>query len=206
MKQIIIFLLLVIVALIGYGQYKEYKRFSLSEYEYKTPQTIDVANANKSLLLDYYEAVEAVNGYVITQWSTEGIDVRNPSDDDEAILAAVSEYRKKLGNVKYYEALLSAPVQKETEQTHAELSEVQKKNNLLKKIFYDNPQANSLRLGERSAVVYEVQRLLNEKGDSIVHDGYFSSQTYHALRAFEAKHNLYSDGKLDAITLEYLLK
>ncbi|GHC43907.1 peptidoglycan-binding domain-containing protein [Ulvibacter litoralis] len=206
MKQIIIFLLVVIVALIGFGQYKKYKRFSMTEYEYKIPETVDIANADKGLLLDYYEAIEAVNGYVITQWSAESIDVRNPSDDDDDVVAAVSEYRKKLANVKYYEGLLSAPVAKEEVQTQEELSEVQKKNNLLKKIFYDNPQANSLRLGERSPVVYEVQRLLNEKGDSIVHDGYFNTQTYNALRNFEEKSKLYVDGKLDAITLEYLLK
>ena len=45
MKQIIIFLLIVIVGLIGWGQYKKYKRFSLEEYGYTVPENLDVAGA-----------------------------------------------------------------------------------------------------------------------------------------------------------------
>ena len=204
MKQIIIFLLLCIVGLIVFGQYKKHKRFSLSEYAYKIPETIDISNADKGLLLDYYEAVEAVNGYVITQWSSEEIDVRNPKSDDEEEMAAVSEYRIKLANAKFYEAQLLNP--SEEEEAKAELSEADEKNLLVRKMFNNNPGVNSLRLGERSALVFEVQRLLIEKGGSIVHDGLFRAETFNALEAFEAKHGLFPDGKLDAITLEYLLK
>jgi murein L,D-transpeptidase YcbB/YkuD len=204
MKQIIIFLLVVIVCLIGFGQYKKYKRFSLSEYEYKIPETLDIANADKGLLLDYYEAVEVANGYVITQWSSEGIDVRNPDDDDAEDMAAVAEYRKRLANVKFYEAQLLNP--SENEKPEPELSEIDKKKKLIQKTFYSNPNGNSLRLGERSALVYEIQGILISKGDVIQQDGLFRTETFNALQAFEGKNGLFPDGKLDAITLEYLLK
>lgn len=204
MKQIIIFLLLCIVGLIVYGQYQKYKRFSLSEYAYQIPETIDISNADRSLLLDYYEAVEAVNGYVITQWSSEEIDVRNPQSDDDEEMAAVSEYRKKLANVKFYEARLLNPSEKE--KPKSELSEADEKKLLISKMFNQNPSANSLRLGESSALIFEVQRLLNEKGDSLIHDGLFRTGTFNALKAFEEKNGLFPDGRLDALTLEYLLK
>jgi hypothetical protein len=204
MKQIIIFILILILAAIGYGQYSKYKRFSLTEYEYKVPESLDVNSAEKGLLIDYYEAVETVNGHVITQWSSEGIDVRNPSDDDEEELAAVSEYRKKLANVKFYEVQLLNP--SEGEKPKEALSEKELKNQITKGMFYANPAANTLRSGERSALVYEIQRLLIEKGYSIKHDGLFSVETFNAIKAFEEKNNLFPDGKLDAITLEYLLK
>ena len=204
MKQIIIFLLILILAAIGYGQYAKYKRFSLTEYEYKVPENLDVNLADKGLLLDYYEAVETVNGHVITQWSSDGIDVRNPADDDEEELAAVSEYRKKLANVKFYEAQLLNP--SEAEKPKKAPSETELKKQMTRGMFYANPSANELRRGERSAMVYEIQRLLNEKGDSIEHDGLFNVETFNALKAFEEKNKLFPDGKLDAITLEYLLK
>lgn len=204
MKQIIIFLLVIILALIGYGQYKTCKRFTLTAYEYKIPETIDVSNADKGLLLDYFEAVEAVNGYVITQWSSDEIDVRNPEDDDEEINAAVSEYRKKLANVKFYESQLLNPSVSEKPKT--ELSEAEKKNKLIRKMFNSDPARNSLRIGDRSALVYEVQRLLIGHGDMIQLDGLFKIETFNALKTFEEKNLLFADGKLDAITLEYLLK
>lgn len=204
MKQIIIFLLIVIVAILGYNQYKKYKRFSFSEYEYKVPESINAKKADKGLLLDYYEAVEALNGYVITQWGAQEIDVRNPSDDDDEIVAAVSEYRKRLANVKFYEAqLLELST---TEKPKMDLSEQEEKIGLIKKMFYSDPSGNTLSLGEESALIYEIQWFLNQKGDSIRHDGIFREETFNSLRSFEEKNQLYPDGKLDALTLEYLLK
>ncbi|MBT8271441.1 MAG: peptidoglycan-binding protein [Bacteroidia bacterium] len=201
MKQIIIFLLIVIIGLIGWGQYKKYKRFSLSEYEYKIPDEIE-NTSDKRLLLDYFEAVESVNGYVITQWSSHGIDIRNPKKDNDRTRAAVSEYGKRLANVKFYEQQLMHPAAKKDPEV---ISDEEHKNRLLRQQFYANPSANTLRLGDQNALVFEIQRILIEKGNSIRHDGLFRAETFNALRAFEEKNGLFPDGKLDAITLEYLL-
>ncbi|MBT8275512.1 MAG: peptidoglycan-binding protein [Bacteroidia bacterium] len=202
MKQIIIFLLIVIIGLIGWGQYKKYKRFSLTEYEYKIPENLKNSE-RKDLLLDYFEAVEALNGHVITQWSAYRIDVRNPKKDNNRTQAAVSEYRNKRANVKYYEQQLLDP---ETQKEPSVVSEEEKKKQLLRKQFYANPSANSLRLREQNAMVFEIQGLLISKGHIIEHDGLFRAETFNALKAFEEKSGLFPDGKLDAITLEYLLK
>ncbi len=204
MKQIIIFLLIIIVAIIGFGQYKKHKRFSLSEYEYKVPETIDITNADKGLLLDYYEAVEAVNGYVITQWSSNAIDVKNPDNDDAEDVAAVNEYRKKLANVRFYESQLLNPSGQETIRTV--FSEEERKKESIRTAFQTNPDKNSFEIGDYGTLIFEIQGLLNEKGDSILHDGLFKEETFNSLQAFEKKNGLFPDGKLDAITLEYLLK
>ena len=204
MKQIIILLLIIIVAIVGFGQYKKHKRFSLSEYEYKVPETINITNADKGLLLDYYEAVEVVNGYVITQWSSNAIDVKNPDDDDAEDVAAVTEYRKRLANVKFYEAQLLSSSEKQ--KSVSDFTEADKKKSLIQKAFYSNPNGNLLQLGEQSAMAYEIQGILISKGDEIQQDGLFSTETFNALQAFESKNGLFPDGELDAITLEYLLK
>ncbi len=204
MKQIIIILLIAILAFIGLGQYNKYKRFSLEEYEYREPNGIDGAGADKGLLLDYYQAVEVVNGYVITQWSANNIDVRNPKKDNGKTRAAVMEYRKKLANVVFYEEQL---LNHKTKFGELEgISEAEKIKEFIRIEFYGNPSQNSLRIGDMNALAYEVQRILIKKGDSIKHDGIFSAETVNALRSFEEKNGLFPDGKLDAITLEYLLK
>ena len=204
MKQIIIFLLLIIVVIIGYNTFKKHKRFSLENYEYKIPD-LDTSEADKETLLDYYRAVERVNGYVISQWSTEGIDVRNPEDDDETTRAAVTRYRELLADVGYFEKLLTTPEKKPVTTTKPPTEEELRKN-LLRKTFYADPSAYSLRIGEQNAIVYEIQHLLIKHGDSIRHDGLFRTETFNSLRQFEEKNGLFPDGKLDAITLEYLLR
>jgi len=203
MKQIIIFLLVIIVAIMSFNMYKKHKRFSLTEYEYKIPKNIDVNKAEKGLVLDYYEAIEAANGYVIMQWSSNGIDVRTPENDDAKTNAAVTKYRKKLANIAFYETQITQSV---TERQKVIPTEAEKKKELVKSMFYSNPVSNQLRLGERNALVYEIQKLLISKGDSIRLDGLFQIETFNSLKNFETKNALFPDGKLDAITLEYLLK
>lgn len=202
MKQIIIFLLIVIIGLIGWGQYKKYKRFSLSEYEYKIPEGLE-NSSDKDLLLDYFQAVEAVNGYVITQWSAHRIDVRNPKKENAETKAAVTEYRNKLANVKYFEQQLLNPEKIIEPEVN---SDAEKKKELIRAQFFSNTNANALRIGDQNALVFEIQRILIEKGDTIKHDGLFRTETFNALKSFEEKNGLFPDGKLDAITLEYLLK
>jgi hypothetical protein len=73
-------------------------------------------------------------------------------------------------------------------------------------MFYSDPVNNSLRIGDRSALVYEIQRLLISHGEVIQLDGLFNTETFNALKSIEEKNQLFTDGKLDAITLEYLLK
>jgi murein L,D-transpeptidase YcbB/YkuD len=203
MKQIIIFLLIVLIGLIGWGQYKKYKRFSFEEYAYRVPEGIDLAGSDKSVLFDYYQAIEAMNGYVITQWSAHGIDVRNPKKDNEKTKAAVAEYGNRMANVKYFEAQLLSPQKKEKPK---QVSKEEQKKQLIRKQFYADPSQNSLRLGERGALVYEIQGILISKGHIIEHDGLYRTETFNALKDFEEKNGLFPDGKLDAITLEFLLK
>ncbi|MEP3837501.1 MAG: hypothetical protein ABJM36_07630 [Algibacter sp.] len=122
MKQIIIFLLVIIVLTLGYSTYMEYKRFTPPEYAYTANEHIDLNYHDRSFLLRYYKAIEDLNGYVITQWSVSGIDVRNPESDDKVVLAAISNYTDKLGVVKFYEdQLMKSKALKESGLTNANI-------------------------------------------------------------------------------------
>ncbi len=216
MKQIIIFLLVIILGIIGYGQYKQYKRFSLENYEYKTSDNIDLDYHDKSTLYKYYEAVEGVNSYIASQWSAERIDVRSPKDDDDETKLAVDTYAKKVAKVKYYETQLEKSKRlKNSGLTNDEVKLFEDKgitfkdlrkaeaDAKMKSMFSNN---TNLRLGERSAFVYEIQKLLVNKGFDIPIDGVYQSITSNAILDFETKNNLFPDGKIDLLTLEALLK
>ncbi len=216
MKQIIIFLLVIILAIIGYSQYKQYQRFSLKNYEYEISDNIDLDYHDKSSLYKYYEAIEGVNTYIGSQWSLNRIDVRSPEDDDAETKLAVDTYSKKLAKVKYYEAQLEKSKAlknkglsnddiKLFENEGVTLNDKQKAeaDSKMKSMFSNNA---NLQLGEQNAFVYEIQKLLVKKGFDIPVDGVYKNITSNAILGFEEKNNLFPDGKIDLLTLEALLK
>ena len=217
MKELIIFLLVIIAIIIGYGQYSQYQRFSLENYEYKAIKGIDLDYHDKPFLLDYYEAVEDLNNCVITQWSANGIDVRTPEGDDEETQAGVKIYTKKLANVKFYEGqLIQSSLLKAKGMTNQDVKSLEedgvtmedklREAHKVKLITMFGDVSNTVKLGESSALVYEIQKLLKAKGLDVTVDGVFKSNTADAISAFETKNKLYADGKLDIFTLEALLK
>ena len=80
------------------------------------------------------------------------------------------------------------------------------KRKFLMETFKSNPEKYSLKIGDFSSFVYELQKILVKKGYNIPVDGLFKQTTIEALGAFEQKNGLFPDGKLDAVTLDYLLR
>ncbi|UOB19270.1 peptidoglycan-binding domain-containing protein [Abyssalbus ytuae] len=226
MKQIIIFLLVVIISIMGYNLYKKHKRFTPPEYEYKISEKIDLNYFNQTFLLHYYQQVEKLNGYVITQWANNGIDVRNPGNDDETIKSAVNEYASLLGKVKFYEEKLiqSSNLKKEglnndnirimeeqgiSPENYKKKQETQNNilsSTILKELFKNNNNNKNIGLGAQGPMVFELQKILVKKGYEMPIDGIYKAATYEAVKAFEEKNSLYPDGRLDILTLEHLLK
>ena len=216
MKQIIIFLLLVIASLIGYGIYSDYKRYNSPEVNYKTDKDLDINYHNKEVVLNYYEAVEALDTYTMLQWSANDIDVRTPEDDDVETKSAVEIYAKKLAKVKYYESILenSAKLKEEGLSNTAiqfieengidiETYTQNQKFNKIKNLF--NPK-DKLYNGYKNAIIYEVQKRLTALGDSIQVDGIYRVETFNAIKKFEEKNNLLADGLLDELTIDLMFQ
>ena len=216
MKKIIIFLLVIIVLLIGYGKYSQYKRYSSPEINYKTDKNVDISYHNQEILMNYYEAVEALDSYVMLQWSANEIDVRTPEDDDIETKVAVENYAKKLAKVHYYEAILENSTNLkekgldnkeikflETEGVDLKTYKRKLKYDKIKNLFNSNVKLYN---GEKNAIIYEVQKELNRKGDTITVDGVYRIETFNAIKAFEEKNNLLADGYLDDLTLEIMFE
>ena len=216
MKQIIIFLLIIILALVGYGKYSQYKRYNSPEVNYSTDVKIDETYYNREFLLNYHEAIEDLNSYVMLQWTANDIDVRTPEDDDIETKNAVETYAKKLAKVKFYEQILNTSYNlkqkglsnKEVqflEENGLSLETYNTKNKIetIKKLFNKN---TNLYNGEKNAIIYEIQKRLNTLGYSIQIDGVYRIETLNAIKSFEEKHNVLADGYLDDLTLELMFE
>jgi hypothetical protein len=216
MKQLIIFILIVIASLIGYGKYNQYKRYNSPEINYKTDKKLDIAYHNQELVLNYYEAIESLDSFTMLQWTANNIDVRTPEDDDIETKTAVETYAKKLAKVNYYEAILENSLQlkekglsnkeiKFVEENGIELATYQKKESFEKIKSLFDPKIN-LYKGEKNAIIFEVQKRLNELGYNIEIDGVYRIETLNAIKDFEEKNKLLADGLLDNLTLELMFK
>jgi peptidoglycan hydrolase-like protein with peptidoglycan-binding domain len=62
------------------------------------------------------------------------------------------------------------------------------------------PGSRNLRQGHTGADVYELQGLLQVQGYRIHRDGIFDSETLKAVMAFQRRHKLKANGKVDSIT------
>lgn len=219
MKQIIITLLVVILLILGYNLYSNYNRFHSPGTDYLSNQKIDLNYHDKSTLLSYHQAIEDFNGCVRMSWANDGIDVRNPKNDDNDTKIVVSNYTKKLANVKFYEDKLvqSAKMKSQGLNDAAVIAFEESgfagteydafiKRKFLQNTFESNPEKYSLKIGDYNTFVFELQKILVQKGYKILVDGFFKDITQEAISQFEQKNGLLPDGKIDAITLNYLLR
>ncbi|ARV14420.1 peptidoglycan-binding domain-containing protein [Polaribacter sp. SA4-12] len=216
MKQLIILLLLIIAFIIGFGKYNQYKRYNSQNVNYRTEKILDFEYHNQDLVLNYYKAIENLNSYVMTQWTANNIDVRTPEDDDEETKLAVTKYTEKLATINYYETKLeksstlkakglSNSEVKYIEETGTDLKSFNKllANNKIKSMFNANKK---LVYGQKSALIYEVQKRLIANGFEIALDGVYKIETLNAIKSFEEKNTLFADGSLDILTLDALFK
>ena len=219
MKQIIIALLIVILLILGFNTYHNYKRFHSPGSDYVSRQKIDLNYYDKTTLQNYYQAIEDVNDYVRAAWTNDDVDVRNPDDNDDDTKAVVLGYTKKLGIVKLYEDKLvqSAKMKSEGlkdkdviafEESGFKASDYNEfiKRKFLMETFQSNPEKYSLKIGDFNSFIFELQKILVKKGYNIPVDGLFKDTTLKAIGAFEQKNGLFADGKVDAVTLDYLLR
>jgi hypothetical protein len=219
MKQILIIILIVILLIFGYNQYSDYKRFHSPGVDYVSNDSIDLNYHDKNFLLNYYQAIEDLNGYVRLKWVEQDIDVRNPESNNEDVKNAVLGYTKKLGSVKFYEdKLVESSKLKNQGISNKEIIVFEQnglkskdyneylKRKFLIETFKSNPEKYSLKVGDYSSFIFELQKKLVEKGHNIPIDGLFRDITFNAVRSFEEKNGLFPDGKVDLLTLDYLLQ
>ncbi|WP_299060404.1 peptidoglycan-binding domain-containing protein [uncultured Polaribacter sp.] len=216
MKQLIILLLLIIAFFIGYGKYQEYKRYNSPNVDYKTSKIVDFEYHNQELVMNYQKAIEDINSYVMLQWTANSIDVRTPKNDDVETKNAVEKYSDKLANIKYYENKLEKSLIlkskgltnseiKFLEETGTELKKYQKIN-ANKKIKSMFNASDKMKYGDKSALIYEVQKKLIINGFNIDLDGFYKTETLNAIKDFEKRNNLFADGVLDVLTLDALFE
>jgi len=192
MKQIIIFLLLIILGFIVYDFYYDYKRFHTDDTRYAIPENIDINYYDPTTVLQYRQAVEELDDYVLQQWVANDIDLRNPEDDDASTRLALTRYAQKKALVATLETRLTASTQLKKEGLSNEaIQAVQngKKQDPSQayRHMIETSAGATVQIGAKGALVYELQKRLVAAGYDIPLDGICSVVTASALQEFEQK-------------------
>jgi hypothetical protein len=216
MKQLIILLLLIIAFLIGYGKYKQHKRYNSPNVDYKTDKKLDFEYHNQELVINYHKAVEDLNSFIMLQWTANDIDVRTPEEENLETKLALKKYANKLATIKYFETKLekSAALKEKgisnseikfLEETGTDLKTYKHSQEIakIKSMFNENEK---MIYGHKSALIFEVQKKLLANGITLQVDGLYKIETLNAIKTFEEKNNLFADGFLDVLTLDALFK
>ena len=218
MKKLLIIIAVIIIAIFAYSEYKEYQRFHPKSAHITKSRKIDVNYHNQETVYNYYDAIEQANSYMTVQWSANEIDVRTPEKNDKTHQLATKIYAEKLSRITYYETILEQSEQLKKEGlSNEDIIFLETKGISLKEynVFskVENFRKNILELmpnkklyaGEKTAFIFELQKLLVKNGFNIPVDGVYQKQTSDALKTFEEKHNFLPDGKIDLLTLKALL-
>lgn len=219
MKKLLLVFILIILFIFGFNKYQDYKRFNGPITNYEANSNIDSNYHNKSVLFNYQNTITQLNGFINTQWSAHHIDVINPEKENKQTQYAVNVYAQKLAQVQHYESILQQSAKmKEKGLNNADIKlfeesglkpdayKISQQKKQYNQIIRNSFTNTNIVIGKKSALIFEVQKMLTKNGFPVVIDGFFKTETSDGLKAFETKNNLLPDGKLDAISLEYLLE
>lgn len=219
MKKLLILLIAIILCIFAFNKFQDYKRFNGPNVNYEISDKVDLNYHDKNILRNYYNAISQLNGFVNMQWSANRIDVVDPEKDDKQTQFAVEQFAEKRSEIKFYEdVLIQSKLLKGKGYTNADVKCFEKENLSYdefvvfeNKIKYRNIILKSyndykVKKGSINMLVFELQKMLNNKGFKIKIDGVFDNETADALKRFEEQRNLYPDGELDLLVLDSLLE
>lgn len=206
--------LIVIVLLIGIGsyitvQYLKDRRFNPpAAYDYVISSEIDTDFYDPIVVQQYYKLALDVGSYARSLWNNDGIDVRFMDKENFESTQATDYYNTLITTVKLLEnKLTQSKAYRNQGYSKEQVKVIMEMGYTPEDIdFEQNSNLLGLKIGDTGANVWDLQKLINTKADSIPEDGIFNILTRQRLREFQSNNNLYPSGEVDEKTLKALLK
>lgn len=210
MKRLLTIIILIGVIAYIVVQYSKDRRFNPpSDYDYPISEEIDTEYYDSLVIKEYYKTALEVGAYARSLWNNDKIDVRYMDRENFNSTQATEYYNLLRATARMLENKLKRSKNLKENQGYNNdqirlIMEFGTTPEDLK--FEENRILLGLQIGMDGSRAWELQKLLNQKGDSIVVDGIFNIITYNRLRAFQTQNGLYPSGVVDNKTLEALLK
>lgn len=208
MRKYLSLLIVILLAVLIFFQYKKYRRFRPPEdYAFNISEEIDPHYFDPEVVQTYYRSAQEIGSYARGMWFSEGIDVKYPDYDDVESQEAVRHYNRLIGHTQYLEELLK---------TSGELKGLGFNNAEIRRIVEEGLSPaqvkeekafegfGKLQKNDEGKKVWELQNALVAKGYEMPVDGDFQDETVKGLKAYQEKEGLYPSGMLDFDTWQKL--
>ena len=194
--------------MITYFQYQKYTRFRPpSAYDYQVSDSIDINYHDPVVLQQYYQNAYDIGNFARTLWHDRKIDVRFTTPEDLEVKKAVQYYGQLVSTTHYLEDMLvnSKKLKDQGFSNQDILLMEQEGISPVGFLILKNKQLEGLKRGDSGRSVWELQKLLVQKGYSIPVDGIFNVVTEDALKDFQQEIADYPSGIVDDTTLRALV-
>lgn len=209
MKRLALLILIVALPILTYFQYRKYRRFHPpTDYDYALSDSIDAHYHDPVTLQQYYQNVYEIGHFARQQWHNQDVDVRYPDADDPEAQRASQYYQQLLSTTAWLEdRLVTSRQLKDTGFDNAAIARIEREG-LSPPNYYLAEQQTlvGLKKGDRGGGVWNLQKILVNKGYDIPVDGIFSEETETAVRDFQRKTDNYPSGEVDNILLSAIIR
>lgn len=208
MKKVFQLIIIIGIPTLLFFQYKSYIRFHPPvDYDYKIPEGIDANYHNSIMVKSYFTSANEIGAFARKMWFNESIDVRFPDVSNEESINASALYNTLLNQVKFQEAkLVNSYKLKQQNITNAQIKSIEETGVDPSLLTFLGAKDRYLGLNEgtRGSLVWELQKMLIEKGFNLQKDGVYSLETRTQIAAFQNANDLYPSGRLDDMTFDKL--
>ncbi|MDF9794821.1 hypothetical protein OKW21_000084 [Catalinimonas alkaloidigena] len=209
MKRLAFLVIIIALPILVYFQYSNYERFHPpSTYDYVINDSIDVHYHDQSVLQQYYKNAFEIGTFARSSWRTYEIDVQFPDQEDEQSRQAVEYYQQLLTTTAHLEdVLIYSKGLKDKGFDNQQIAEIEKQGISPRGfLLQQSGLLQGLERGDKGEAVWELQRILQQKGYDLPVDGVFDVVTEDALKKYQQAEELYPSGKVDASSHHELIR
>lgn len=203
--------IVIIIGIIAYiaVQFLKDRRYNPpSDYDYEISEAIDKEYYDPLVIKEYYRIALEVGSYARSMWFNEKIDVRSIDKAKQKSPEATEYYLQLVASAKFLEDRLTLSKQYRDQGYSKDQVQLLMEQGITPEElkFQEKSYLLTLAIGSNGAEVWELQRMLNQHGDSIPEDGLFNLITRNRLRDYQRQNDLFPSGRVDENTLRALLK
>ncbi|MEO0471410.1 MAG: peptidoglycan-binding domain-containing protein [Bacteroidota bacterium] len=210
MKRLFYLICIICLPLILWFQWEKYQRFHPPvAYQYEASAAIDAHYHDQEKVAQYQKLILQIEHQARHCWFEEKIDVRHASAEAPGSAPCVERYLSLQQRTQQIEQLLVQSAQwKKQGLTNADIKRLEAENISPAELrFIQLTETKTYaRLEDRGALVYQIQKRLEDKGYELLVDGLFRQETEDRIKTFQEKEGLFPSGYVDQETLTALMK